>query len=103
MQYKAPSAEDVERLKKELGYDGTQMAELFGVADSRAFRRYTSKSTIEKNKREISAYMLFFAMARLELSADLIDRVLARMRATGAVIDLKSEPDNEEQDGEQQP
>lgn len=90
MQYTPPTPDDVERLKKELGLDGTQMAELFGVADPRAFRRYTSKSPIEKNRREISAYMLFFAMARLELSAEAIERILARMRRAGAAIDLES-------------
>lgn len=88
MQYEAPSAEDIERLKKELGYDGTKMADLFGVAGNRAFRRYTSKSDDPKNKREVSAHMLFFAMARLELSAEAIERILARMRRAGATIDL---------------
>ncbi len=88
MQYKPPTPDDVERLKRDLGYDGTKMANLFGVADPRAFRRYTSKSPLEKNRREISAYMLFFAMARLELSAEAIDRILARMRHAGATIDL---------------
>lgn len=95
MRYTAPTADDVERLKKELGLDGTQMANLFGVADPRAFRRYTSKSPIEKNRREISAYMLFFAMARLELSDESINRILERMRKAGASIELA--------DGEPQP
>jgi hypothetical protein len=88
MHYKAPTPEDIERLKKELAYDGTQMAALFGVADRRAFRRYTSKSPMDKNKREISAHMLFFAMARLELSAECIERIIDRMRRTGAEIAL---------------
>lgn len=88
MHYKAPTAADIERLKKELGHDGTQMAKLFGVNDRRAFRRYTSKSPEDKNRREMSAHMLFFAMARLELSAECIDRILDRMRRTGAEIAL---------------
>jgi hypothetical protein len=95
MQYTPPTPEDVERLKKDLGLDGTQMAELFGVAGSRAFRRYTSKSDQPKNKREISAHMLFFAMARLELDDETIGRVLERMRRAGAEIDLA--PDGEPQ------
>lgn len=86
MHYKAPSASDIERVKKDLGLDGTQMAKLFGVADRRAFRRYTSTST--ESRREMSAHMLFFAMARLELSAECIDRILDRMRRTGAEITL---------------
>jgi len=103
MHYKPPQPEDVERLKKELGLNSTQMAELFGVVGDRAFRRYTSKSPIEKNKREISAYMLFFAMARLELSAEVIEKILARMRHAGATIDLTAPPDSPASAGEPQP
>lgn len=84
MHYKAPTAADIERIKKDLGLDGTQMAKLFGVADRRAFRRYTSTST--ESRREMSAHMLFFAMARLELSAEYIERILDRMRRAGAEI-----------------
>jgi hypothetical protein len=101
MHYKAPAPEDIERLKKELGYNGTQMAKLFGVADHRAFRRYTSPSGT--NRREISAHMLFFAMARLELSAESIERVLDRMRRTGAEIALGDPGKPPEPDGEPQP
>lgn len=101
MHYKPPQPEDIERLKKELGLDGTQMAELFGVAGNRAFRRYTSKSDDTKNKRELGAHMLFFAMARLELDAATIERVLQRMRRVGATIDLNA--DSPAPDGEQQP
>ncbi|APR37877.1 transcriptional regulator [Paraburkholderia sp. SOS3] len=88
MQYTPPSPEDIERLKTELGLTGQQMADLFGVAGNRAFRRYTSPSG--NNRREISAHMLFFAMARLELSADAIERILDRMRKAGATIDLSA-------------
>ncbi|MDR6381845.1 XRE family transcriptional regulator [Paraburkholderia caribensis] len=77
------------------------MAELFGVSSDRAFRRYTSTSPSDKNRRDLSAYMLFFAMARLELSADAIERILTRMRKAGATIDLQ--PDDPAADGEQQP
>jgi hypothetical protein len=101
MHYKPPQPEDIERLKKELALDGTQMAELFGVAGNRAFRRYTSKSDDTKNKRELGAHMLFFAMARLELDAQTIERVLQRMRRVGATIDLNA--DSPVPDGEQQP
>jgi hypothetical protein len=86
MHYKPPKPADVERLKLQLGYDGAKMADLFGVAGSRAFRRYTSPSG--SNQREISAHMLFFAMARLELSDEAIERILSRMRQAGATIDL---------------
>jgi hypothetical protein len=92
MRYKPPSPEDIERLKKDLGLDGTQMAELFGVAGGRAFRRYTSKSDDAANRRDMGMHMLFFAMARLALKPKDIETVLAKMREAGATIDL-SEPE----------
>jgi hypothetical protein len=97
MHYKPPRPEDIERLKTELGLNGTQMAKLFGVAGDRAFRRYTSRSDTARNKRELGAYMLFFAMARLELSAEVIERILARMRRVGASIDLSEDAGEPEQ------
>jgi hypothetical protein len=45
--------------------------------------------------------MLFFAMARLELSPEMIDRILDRMRRVGATIDLNA--DSPAPDGEHQP
>ena len=97
MRYTPPTPDQVEQLKKELGYDGNQMAELFGVVGNRAFRRYTSKSPIDKNKRDVGMHMLFFAMARLELSPEDIERVLARMRKAGATVDLSETTGEEEQ------
>ncbi|KPD17275.1 hypothetical protein ADM96_20470 [Burkholderia sp. ST111] len=103
MHYKPPRPEDIERLKTELGLTGTQMAELFGVAGDRAFRRYTSRSDSTKNKRDLGAYMLFFAMARLVLKPKDIEAVLAKMREAGAEIDLNAPSDSPAHDGEQQP
>lgn len=103
MHYKPPLPEDIERLKTELGMTGTQMAELFGVAGDRAFRRYTSKSDSTKNKRDLGAYMLFFAMARLVLKPKDIEAVLAKMREAGAEIDLNAPSDSPAPDGDPQP
>ncbi|MNT92660.1 hypothetical protein D3C72_2339800 [compost metagenome] len=58
------------------------MAELFGVADGRQWRKYSG------GDREMSMQMLFFALARLELDAKTLERVLNRMREIGATIDL---------------
>lgn len=88
MHYKPPTPEDLERLKIELGKSSGEMAELFGVATGRQWRRYLS--TDANNSREMSPHMLFFAMARLELSAEAIERILARMRQAGATIDLSA-------------
>jgi hypothetical protein len=93
MQYKAPAPEDLERLKIDLGKSSGEMAELFGVATGRQWRRYLS--TDANNNREMGAHMLFFAMARLELSAEAIEGILARMRQAGATIDLDTAGDSE--------
>lgn len=90
MRYKAPTTEDLARLKERLGYTGSQMAELFGVSDDKQFRKYTGG----KEPRTVSAQMFFFAMARLVLKQKDIDAVLASMREAGAVIDLGSTGDS---------
>jgi len=86
MNYEPPIPEDLERLKDELGKSSGEMAELFGLASGRQWRRYLS--TDENNKRDMGMHMLFFAMARLELNPEDIERVLARMRKVGATVDL---------------
>ena len=82
MLYSPPSPESLAELKAELGLSSAQMAHLFGVSDGRQFRKYTG------GDREMSAQILFFAMARLELSPEEFERVLNRMRALGATIEL---------------
>lgn len=59
------------------------MAELFGAADGRQWRKYAGDG------RAVSAPTLFFAMARLELSPEELERVLDRMRQVGADITLE--------------
>jgi transcriptional regulator with XRE-family HTH domain len=82
MLYAPPSPEALKALKAELGLSSAQMAQLFGVADGRQWRKYTG------GDREISPQILFFAMARLELDEAVIERILDRMRRAGATIDL---------------
>ena len=91
MHFTPPTPEDLERLKQELGYSSTQMAELFGVSNGRQWRKYTSNT----DRRDMGLHMLFFAMARLELDAETIERVLDRMRHAGASVNL--DPDGEPQ------
>jgi hypothetical protein len=87
MKYKEPSAEDLQRLKDELGLSSAEMANLFGLSSGRHWRGYTE--TGEK-RRKISAQTLFFGLARKELDAEAIARVLERMRQAGATIDLSA-------------
>ncbi|WP_184139958.1 XRE family transcriptional regulator [Paraburkholderia atlantica] len=84
MQYIPPTPENLEALKQELQLSSAQMAELFGVQGGRQWRKYTGGET----PREISPHLLFFAMARLELDPETLERVLNRMRTAGATIEL---------------
>lgn len=72
------------KLKTDLGLSSAEMAKLFGVSDGRQWRKYTG------GEREISPQILFFAMARLELDAETVERILNRMRTVGAHIELES-------------
>lgn len=86
MLYSPPSPTDLEALKDELGFSSGKMANLFGLANGRQWRRYLSDDP--NNRRDMGMHMLFFAMARLELAPEDVERVLARMRAAGATVDL---------------
>ena len=93
MRYKAPTTEDLARLKERLGYTGNQMAELFGVSDDKQFRKYTGG----KEPRKVSAQMLFFAMAKLVLKQRDIEAVFDEMRKVGATVDQLGTTGEEEQ------
>ncbi|WP_408337115.1 XRE family transcriptional regulator [Paraburkholderia sp. RL17-337-BIB-A] len=60
------------------------MADLFGVQGGRQWRKYTGGET----PRDLSPHLLFFAMAQLELDSETMERILNRMRAVGATIEL---------------
>jgi hypothetical protein len=74
----------LEKLKQELNLSSAGMADLFGVQGGRQWRKYTGGET----PRDISPHLLFFAMARLELDSETMERILNRMRAVGATIEL---------------
>lgn len=76
----------MERLKRELGKSSTEMADLFGVSSGRQWRKYMAADA--NNSRDMGMHMLFFAMARLELDPETLNRILDRMRAAGATIEL---------------
>lgn len=87
MRYTPPTPSDLDQLKQTLNLSSAQMADLFGVQGGRQWRKYTGGEI----PREISPHILFFAMARLELDAKMLDRILNRMREVGATIELDSE------------
>jgi hypothetical protein len=84
--YSPPSAADLKKLKDTLQKSSTEMAELFGVTSGAQWRKYMVADS--PNRRDMGMHMLFFAMARLELDEATLKRVLDRMRAVGATIDL---------------
>lgn len=95
MKYTAPSAEELQRLKDDLGLSSAQMAKLFGLSSGRHWRGYTETGAT----RKIGAQTLFFGLAQKELSAEAIERILARMRRAGATIDLDTAGEPEPSQG----
>ncbi|MFP4891493.1 hypothetical protein [Paraburkholderia sp. EG304] len=84
MKYTSPGPEAFQRLKDSLGRTGEQMADLFGVAGGQQWRKYTGGA----EPREMSPQIMFFGAARLALTPDELERVLAKMREIGAEIEL---------------
>lgn len=81
-EYTPPTPEELEQLKSELGYTGTQMADLAGVASNSQWRKYTSGA----KPRAISLHILFFMSAQLALSSEEVDRVIGKMKELGSII-----------------
>lgn len=84
MRYTPPLPEDLQRLKASLDRTGEEMAELFGVAGGQQWRKYTGGA----QPREMAPQMLFFGAARLVLSPEQMDAILAKMREIGATIEF---------------
>ncbi|QGH60159.1 XRE family transcriptional regulator [Serratia proteamaculans] len=81
-EYTPPAPEDLEQLKSELGYTGTQMADLAGVASNSQWRKYTGGA----EPRAMSPHILFFIAAQLALSDRDLSKVLDKMKEIGAGI-----------------
>jgi hypothetical protein len=88
--YSPPSTTSLAKLKAELNLSSAKMAELFGSEEARTWRKYAG------GERQIGAPTLFFAMARLELTPEEIERVLNRMREAGAAIELSADGGEQE-------
>ncbi|KLV82827.1 helix-turn-helix domain-containing protein [Citrobacter sp. MGH109] len=80
--YIPPTPNDLIRLKEQLGYTGTQMADLGGVSSNSQWRKYTSGGS----PRSMSPHILFFIAAQLALSKDDLTRVLDKMREIGGEV-----------------
>ncbi|HEJ0068301.1 helix-turn-helix domain-containing protein [Citrobacter koseri] len=80
--YAPPTPEDLNQLKEQLGYTGTQMADLAGVASNSQWRKYTGG----ESPRAMSPHILFFIAAQLALSDKELDSVIKKMQEIGATI-----------------
>lgn len=80
--YAPPTPEDLNQLKEQLGYTGTQMADLAGVASNSQWRKYTGG----ESPRAMSPHILFFIAAQLALSNKELDSVMKKMQEIGATI-----------------
>lgn len=83
IQYTAPTAEDLNDLKTELGLSSAKMAELASVSAGNQWRKYTSGA----EPRDLNMHMLFFIAARLALTPDELERVTKKMRQIGASVE----------------
>lgn len=82
--YGPPSTENLAHLKSQLGFTGSQMADLAGLAQGAQWRKYTGG--IEP--RSLGSHMHFYMAALLTLSDDELGRVVATMRDHGASVEL---------------
>jgi hypothetical protein len=80
--YTSPSSDDLNRLKDELGYTGSQMANLTGVASNSQWRKYTGG----ESPRAMSLHILFYMAAQLALGLKELKLVLDKMQDIGAAI-----------------
>lgn len=81
-EYTPPTPDDLEKLKTDLGYTGTQMADLAGVASNSQWRKYTGGA----EPRAMSPHILFFVAAQLALGESDLSKVLDKMKEIGAEI-----------------
>ncbi len=81
MNYIAPSANDLQRLKNELDYTGKQMAALACVGEQH-WRKYTGGA----DPKAMPYPNLFHLAARLSLGPEELEHIYDRMREIGAQL-----------------
>jgi transcriptional regulator with XRE-family HTH domain len=86
IEYTPPTAQQLQRLKEQLGYTGEQMAALASVAGGAQWRKYTGG----EQPRQLNLHMLFFIAARLSLDAPMLERIAGKMHDIGAHLDAQA-------------
>ena len=80
--YTHPTPDDLIRLKEQLGYTGTQMADLAGVASNSQWRKYTSG----ESPRAMSPHILFYMAAQLALDNNDLNKILGKVRISRSFL-----------------
>ena len=83
MPYTPPTPADLRQLKDQLGKTSEEMSNLFALAGGQQWRKYTGG----ESPRVMGEERLFYAAARLVLTDEELERVYAKMRSIGAVLD----------------
>lgn len=81
--YEPPTPRDLRELKARLNYSGQQMADVFGLASSQQWRKYSGDGA----PRPMSLPMLFLAGALLNRTAT-IGQVFDWCRSVGATVEV---------------
>ncbi|WP_269935802.1 XRE family transcriptional regulator [Serratia liquefaciens] len=81
--YNPPTPESLEKLKNGLGYTGTQMADLAGVASNSQWRKYTCGVA----PRAMSQHILFYIASQLVLSENELNLIVEKMKFLSAEIE----------------
>ena len=95
MHYQPLPREGLLRLKEELAFTNSQMADMFGIATSGQFHKYTS----DRDRREMGFHVLMYGMLNLALRRGIpitsAEVLFELARSYGAVIEPA--PDGEPQ------
>lgn len=95
MHYEPLPRDELRRLRDELKFTNSQMADLFGISAGGQFHKYLS----DKDPREMGFHVLMYGMLRLALLRGIritrVEQLHDLAREYGAVIELA--PDGEPQ------
>lgn len=81
--YTPPTPAQLAQLKKALGRNSNQMAELAGLANGGHWRKYTGGA----DPRTLTKQMHFYMAAQLVLSPSALESITACMREQGAYVE----------------
>jgi hypothetical protein len=89
IEFEAPTTRDLNDLKNRHNATGKDMAELFWLGGDHQWRKYTGGNS----PREMSPHMAFLGAARMCLTPEEFERVLAYMETFGARVRATSDGD----------